>query len=150
MTLGDPLVTSDDVRELNGDVLRKTAGLTRVLGTVMVVVGAAGALLWVWIALRQQGFLGGDDGPFGFGGSDEGVSLTQRIDLLSTTFSYLVAVALTAGAGMALRLAGQYVAAGAGGSLTAAAAGDALPSGRDDLPWLDDDEDGAGDDWPRP
>ncbi|HVM01181.1 MAG TPA: hypothetical protein VM263_00815 [Acidimicrobiales bacterium] len=63
-----------------------------------------------------------------------------------------MSVALTAGAGMALRLGGAHLAAANGGSLTGAAAGDRLPSAADDLPWAGDEalaDDAAGDEWSR-
>lgn len=141
----DLRITADDVRELNRGALRTTARIGRSVGTGLMVIGALGAVLWLWIVLRQQQVLGGSDGPFGFGVDDESPSVKQRLDVLASSFSYLAGVSLTAGVGMALRMAAEYLTATFGGSLTAAAVGDALPTAADDLPWADEAEAGNDD-----
>ncbi len=148
MTTDEPRITADDVVELNRGVLVGTARFTRLLGTVLMVIGALGALLWLWIVLRQQDVVVGGEGPLQFGLEDGGLSAKQRLDILATSFSFLSGVALTAGVGMALRMAGEYVIADKGGSLTRAAVGDALPTGADELPWLTEDDGDGGNDGP--
>lgn len=143
-------ITADDVRELNRAVLCGTARVARAVGTGLLVIGALGAALWLWIVLRQQDVIGSRDGTFA--GVAQDPSAAQRLDLVAGSFGYLVSVALTAGAGMALRLGGEHLGAANGGSLTAAAVGDRLPSAADDLAWTGDEalaDDGADDEWSR-
>ena len=143
MNSEDLRITADDVLNLNRDVLVATARAARLVGTGLLVIAAVGALLWLWLVLRQQQLIGEADGRFVFGtGDDESPSTKERLDLMASVFGYLVSVALTGGAGMALRMAGQYLTTTSGGSLTAAAVGDPLPSPADDL-WIDDDAAGT-------
>ncbi|HVM01180.1 MAG TPA: hypothetical protein VM263_00810 [Acidimicrobiales bacterium] len=55
-------ITAGDVRELNRAVLRATARAGRAAGTGLLVIGAVGAALWLWIVLRQQDVIGGGEG----------------------------------------------------------------------------------------
>lgn len=87
MTTDEPRITADDVVELNRGVLVGTARFTRLLGTVLMVIGALGALLWLWIVLRQQDVVVGGEGPLQFGLEDGGLSAKQRLDILATSFS---------------------------------------------------------------
>lgn len=146
MTSEELRVTADDVVELNRSVLLGTARFGRLLGTVLMAIGALGGVLWLWVVLRQQDVIGGAAGPLNFGLEDAELSPKQRLDSFATSFSFLSGVALTAGLGMALRIAGECVIAEKGGSLTQADVGDPLPTAADQLPWLADDDDGGDDD----
>lgn len=144
MTDESPRVTGEDVVQLNRGVLLRSARLARVVGTVLVAIGALGFLMWVWIVLRQQHVIGGEH--FMFGPPGDG-SPTQRLDAFAGSFGFLTETTVTAGIGALLRLAGEHLTAGHGGSLTGLAAGDVLPTAADDLPWLADESgDGDGDD----
>ena len=85
-------------------------------------------------------------GTIDFGLEDAGLSAKQRLDSFATSFSFLSGVALTAGLGMALRVAGEYVIEDKGGSLTQAAVGDPLPTPAEQLPWLAADDDDGDED----
>ena len=113
----------------------------RLLGTGLMAIGALGGVLWLWVVLRQQNVIGGGEGPFNFGLDDTEMSAKQRLDSFASWFSFLSGVAVTAGLGMVLRVAGEWLIAENGGSLTRAAVGDALPTGEEDLPWLAEDDD---------
>lgn len=143
VTADDLRVTADDLTELNRSVLVRTARLGRVLGTVLIAIGALGGVFWIWVVWRQQNLIGDDNSPFNFGLDD--ADLSARLDVFATTFSFITSAALTAGLGMVLRVAGEYVVAEKGGSLTAVEVGDPFPTATDDLPWLADDEDDSGD-----
>ena len=72
---GDDTATAEDIAELNRMAVERSAAFARVAGTVVLVLGAFGALSWLWLNVRLQLRLedmGG--GPLGsFGDPDEGV-----------------------------------------------------------------------------
>lgn len=141
VTTDDKRVTADDVLELNRSVLVQTARFCRVLGTVLMTIGALGVLLWLWVVLRQQEVIGESDGPFSFGFDGAEVSAKQRLDVFATTFSVLTSAVLPAGLGLVLRVLGQHMISEKGGSLTRVRIGDLLPRAADEQPWLAEDDD---------
>lgn len=132
MTADDVRVTADDVTELNRATLQGTSALARHAGTALIVVAGVGLVAWMWIAARQQRLVGADGFP-GFGSDGEGVSLTQRLDLLANSIGFLVNAVLVGGLGLGLRLVAELTISRGGGSLTAAAVGEPWPDNGDDL-----------------
>jgi hypothetical protein len=125
-------VTPDDIATLNGMAVERSAVFARTAGAVLVLVGVIGAAAWLWYSVRTQLRL--DDDQFSatpFGGP--GVSLADRIDVLSGYVDPVVWSALAAGVGLGLRVLADYAVARTGGSLTGFQIGDDLASDDDDL-----------------
>jgi hypothetical protein len=124
---GDDIVTADDIAELNRMAVERSATFARVAGTVVLVLGAFGALSWLWLNVRLQLRLEDMGGPLGsFGDSDDGVSFLDRLDTLTAYVEVLVVSALAAGVGLGLRAVADYLVARTGGSLTGFRVGDDL------------------------
>lgn len=140
----DDIATAEDIAELNRMAVERSAGFARVAGTVVLVLGAFGALSWVWLNVRLQLRLDDVGAPLGqFGDADEGPSFVDRLDILTAYVEVLVVSALAAGVGLGLRAVADYLVARTGGSLTGFRVGDDLtPPATDLVP--------DGDDPPRP
>jgi hypothetical protein len=78
-------------RSYDGDWLRLASNL-------LLGVGLAATVAWVWMSLRSQGLLGDS-----LGGSLRAVSLAQRLDFAANTLDDLVQAALAIGLGLVLR-----------------------------------------------
>jgi hypothetical protein len=132
---GDDTATVVDIAELNRMAVERSAAFARVAGTVVLVLGAFGALSWLWLNVRLQLRLedmGG--GPLGsFGDPDEGVSFLDRLDTLTAYVEVFVVSALAAGVGLGLRAVADYLVARTGGSLTGFRVGDRLSPPATDL-----------------
>lgn len=103
----DKPVTAEDIAWLNGRLLLRSAAFARYAGVGLVIVGAIGALAWLWATVRLQQD-GGQTGVFiidQLTAGGEGLSFLDRLDLLGTWMRDLVLSALTIGAGLGLRLA---------------------------------------------
>jgi hypothetical protein len=121
------VITPEDVEELNAAAIARAAAFVRIAGTVLVGVGAAGCLAWLWTAVRSQQELSPNVG-FGLPGSESPqVELVDRIDLLAPFLGAWVLAAFVVGFGLLLRLAADFVLARSGGSVTGFEAGDVLP-----------------------
>jgi hypothetical protein len=131
---GDDIVTAEDIAELNRMAVERSAAFARVAGTVVLVLGAFGALSWLWLTVRLQLRLEDMGGPLGsFDEPDEGVSILVRLDTLTAYVEVLVVSALAAGVGLGLRAVADYLVASTGGSLTGFRVGDRLSPPATDL-----------------
>jgi hypothetical protein len=132
-------ITADDVAVLNRASLARVATVARYAAIVLLVIAGIGILAWLWIVARQQGVFG-DSGRFAFG-SQEDPTVSERIDLLSSSFSLLVSAGMIGGLGFGLRLLSDFVLLRAGATLTGVEVGDAV----DEAPAeeLNDDQDWA-------
>ncbi len=125
-------VTPDDIATLNRMAVERSAVFARIAGTVLVLVGVIGTAAWLWYSVRTQLRL--DDDQFSatpFGGP--GLSLADRIDVLSGYVDPVVWSAVAAGVGLGLRVLADYAVARTGGSLTGFQIGDDLASDDDEL-----------------
>ncbi|HEX6419590.1 MAG TPA: hypothetical protein VFZ77_13910 [Acidimicrobiales bacterium] len=117
-------VTPGDIVGMNGMAVARTAAFTRIAGSALVGVGAVGAAAWLWVVVRAQSGLS-ELGASIFG-QPRDLSLAARVDVIAGAAGLLVSAALTAGAGLALRLAADYAVARTGGSVTGFQVGDPL------------------------
>ena len=120
-------ITAEDVEWANRTTLGQTAALTRIAGSVLVVVGVVGAAASLWTTVRyQQDF--GDAVDFS---GEPGTSLLDRLDRFSITYG-LVLPAIAVALGLALRLMADYTVVRTGGSLTGFEVGDQVPPEKDE------------------
>jgi hypothetical protein len=123
----DDVITAQDVEELNGAVVARTAAFVRIAGTVLVVVGVVGCAAWLWTTVRTQQAV---SASVNFGipasGPKPDVDLIDRVDLFAPYVPAVVTASLVVGFGLLLRLVADFVVARAGGSLTGFEAGDRL------------------------
>ena len=118
----DDIVTTEDVVVLNRAVVARASAFARIAGTVMLVVAGLALAAWAWTTVRQQ--IMAEDS---FVGIDDDLTVGQRVDLVASTFIYVVYAAVAGGVGLGLRLAADYTVARTGGSLTGFEPGDRLP-----------------------
>jgi hypothetical protein len=124
MTESDVVVTEADVESLNRASIVRAAAFVRIAGSVLVVVGALGAVAWLWTMVRTQQQAGA---RFEF--SDSGaleLDLVDRVDILAPYVGVLATTALVVGFGLLLRLVSDFVVARSGGTLSGFEAGDVL------------------------
>jgi hypothetical protein len=137
---GGDIVTADDVAALNRATVTRAAAFVRMAGTALVVAGVVFLTAWAWVVVRQQQRL--DDEMVFTGvsevGPEDGVSMQERIDVLTTSLSLLFFGALLVAVGLASRLLADHTVARAGGTLTGYEAGDVVttegPDNGDDQP----------------
>lgn len=113
----DDVVTADDVVALNRASVERSAAISRLIGSGLVVVGAVVALAWLWTAVRLQQKIGDER----FRSEDTGL---DRLDLFAANLGPLALAALALGFGAALRLTADYTQTRVGGSTTGFVVGD--------------------------
>jgi hypothetical protein len=123
---------------MNGMAVTRSAAFARIAGTVLVAIGAVGALAWLWLAVRaQQALTGRDMGlllPDGAGPEPPDPSVAERLDTLAAGTGLLLTASLAAAVGIVARMAADYAVTRTGGSLTGYEAGDVLPDDSEDSP----------------
>jgi hypothetical protein len=117
------VITADDVAGLNRTAVTRSAALTRIAGTALIVVGVVALAAAIWVSVRTQQHL---DGRYNFDETDS-PSFLDRVDAFSQTFSVWSLAGLALAGGVVLRLFADYAVARSGGSITGYEPGDRLP-----------------------
>jgi hypothetical protein len=123
------VITADDVAGLNRTAVTRSAGITRIAGTALLVIGAVALATALWVSVRTQQHL---DDRYSYSGDFEGdqsdgPSFVDRVDAFSQTFSVWSLAGLALGGGLVLRLLADYTVARSGGSITGYLPGDRVP-----------------------
>lgn len=123
------VITADDVAGLNRTAVTRTAALTRLAGSALVVIGVVALASAIFFSVRQQQRL--DDGVYfgtDFDARDrDAPSFLDRVDVFTQTFSQWALAGLALAGGLVLRLFADYAVARTGGSITGYEPGDQLP-----------------------
>lgn len=134
---GPDRVDAEDVDYFNRETMRDAAQRARLVATALVVVGAVGALAWLWLTIRTQQHAQGLSLGLGSDAEAPQATLLERFDGLTRTIGLLVSSALTFGLGIALSLLASHMTVSYGGTLTGVEEGDEFlsppPGPPDDL-----------------
>jgi hypothetical protein len=105
VTADDEGLTPADIASLNRAAVERTATIARLAGTALVIIGAVGAVAWVWVALRTQDRASSLDLTFGGEAMSKDLPLADRIDLFTGSLGLLLTASTVMGIGLFARLA---------------------------------------------
>jgi hypothetical protein len=127
MTDDDDGVTARLIALLNRASVERSAAIARIAGSVLIIVGIIGMVMWLWLVVRTQDNANPSGMDFGFGEVDDDVPLSRRLDLFASTMSALLFSSAAIVLGMLARLLGDYTQSRIGGQRHRVPRGRRLP-----------------------
>lgn len=134
MSIESSVLTSEDIAELNAAAVTRAAWFTRLAGTGLVAVGAAGFAAWVWLEVRVQLRLGATTASaLPVSVFSQSTDPVDRIDAFAESIYLALYATVAVGVGVGLRMVADYTVTRTGGSVTGFETGDHVPEGDEEF-----------------